>query len=235
MPSTISIRSYSRQKVKHTHDFHQIVLPLRGVINIEVGQFKGKVAPGECVVIKAHSLHHFTAEAQARFVVADMPTLPANISLSTSPAFSINSPLLHYLRFIESQLEYQVNRDIENICYQNFFALLGEQRPLKQVEHRIRAVLEYIDAHITHVMPIAALAKIACLSPTQFKKLFKVQLGITPMQYVIKLRMEKAQALIIHTDYPTQIIAEQVGYSDYAAFSRRFTQHFGLPPSKITN
>ncbi|MFT2093044.1 helix-turn-helix domain-containing protein [Paraglaciecola sp. 2405UD69-4] len=233
MPSTLSIRSYSRQKVKHTHDFHQIVLPLRGVIEIEVGEFNGKVAPGECVVIKAQSLHHFTAKSEARFVVADMSILPANIDGSHSTAFAINGPLLHYLKFVEAQLEYQVNSDLEDICYQTFFALLSEQRPLKQVEHRIRAALEYIDKNIASPLSVPQLATIACLSPTQFKKLFKQQLELTPMQYLINQRMEKAQALLIHTDYPPQQVAEQVGYTDYTAFSRRFSLHFGLSPSKL--
>lgn len=234
MPNTLSIRSYSRQKVKHSHDFHQIVLPLRGVICIEVNEFNGKVSPGECVVIKAKSLHHFTAETQARFVVADMSNLPNNIIKSTSTVFSISAPLIQYLSFVEAQLEHQVNTHLESMCYKILFTLLEEQRLSKQIDSRIQNVVEHIDSHITDLLSIDALAQKACLSPTQFKKLFKLQLGTTPMQYVINLRMKKAQALLIHTDYPSQLVAERVGYNDYTAFSRRFTQHFGLPPSKIS-
>ncbi|MEP0174323.1 MAG: AraC family transcriptional regulator [Paraglaciecola sp.] len=235
MQNTLSIRSYSRQKVKHSHGFHQVVLPLRGVIHLEIDKYKGKVAPGECVVITALSLHQFTAETQARFVVADLTELPKNIATDQSSVFAINAPLLHFLSFVESQLQHQVNKELEHMCFNTLFALLGEQRQVKQIDQRLQNVIEHIDTHISDVMPIEALAQIACLSPTQFKKLFKAQLGIPPMQHVIKMRMEKAQALLIHTDSPPHIIAEQVGYSDYTAFSRRFTQHFGLPPSKISN
>ena len=234
MQNTLSIRSYSRHKIRHLHDFNQIVLPLRGVININVEGFNGKVAPGECVVIKAQQVHHFTANSEARFIVADMRDLPENISTSDSSVFSINLPLLRFLSFVEAQLEHQVNQELEQICYDTFWALLSEQKLFKQIEHRIRAVIEYIEAHIVEPLPIEKLAHLACLSPTQFKKRFKEQIGITAIQYVIKLRMEKAQALLIHTDYPIQMVAEQVGYTDYTAFSRRFAQHFGLPPSKIS-
>ncbi|POF56904.1 AraC family transcriptional regulator, partial [Vibrio vulnificus] len=50
------------------------------------------------------------------------------------------------------------------------------------------------------------------------------------LQYITALRMEKAKALLTHTDLPVQRVAEQVGYSDLSAFSRRFSRHFGLSP-----
>ena len=74
---------------------------------------------------------------------------------------------------------------------------------------------------------------VAFLSETQLKKLFKQQTGFTIMKYVTKLRMEKAQALLTHTDYPLQIIGEKVGYKELSAFSRVFSQHIGLSPSNF--
>ena len=56
---------------------------------------------------------------------------------------------------------------------------------------------------------------------------------MTVMKYVTKLRMEKAQALLTHTDYPLQIIGEKVGYKELSAFSRKFSQYFGLSPTKF--
>jgi transcriptional regulator GlxA family with amidase domain len=235
MLNTLSIRSYSHHKVGHSHPFHQLVLPLRGVINIDIDGFTGKVTPSKCVVIKKGIEHHFTADTQARFVVADMDELPDNLSLSSSIAYSVSQPLLRFLSFVEAQLEYQVNRELERISYLIFFELMSQQILFKQLNHRIRDAVEFIESHITEELPISRLAKVSCLSPTQFKKLFKEQVGLTAAQYVTKFRMEKAQALLIHTDYPLQIVAEQVGYTDLTAFSRRFSQHFGLSPSKVSH
>jgi len=53
------------------------------------------------------------------------------------------------------------------------------------------------------------------------------------MKYVTKLRMEKAQALLTHTDYPLPFIGEKVGYKEPSAFSRKFSQYFGLSPIKF--
>jgi AraC-like DNA-binding protein len=230
--NTLSIRSYSRQKKGHSHCFHQLVLPIRGVIDIEVGSFKGRVRPRECVVVKLGEIHHFSAETEARFVVADLDSLPEHIVNSNTIVFSVTPPLMHFLNFIEEQLKYQVNKDIEKLMNDTFYHLLVEQPVLKQFDHRIRNVLEYIESHLSQVLSIDKLSNVAYLSPTQFKKLFKEQINLTVNQYITHLRMEKAQALIRHTDYPIQIVAEAVGYTDHTAFSRRFSKHFGLAPSK---
>ncbi len=234
MPNHLSIRSYSRLRRGHSHPFHQLVLPLRGVINIELGNYSGKVAPGECVVIPEGELHHFTANTEARFVVADMDVLPAPLINSPLAAFSINRPLMQFLRFIEAQLEYQINLQLEQSMFSTFTLLLAEQRPLPQIDQRIQQVLQYIADNLAEKVVISTLAGVACLSETQLKKLFREQMGQTVMQYVTRVRMDKARALLQHTDYPVQLIAEQVGYTDLSAFSRRFSACFGLTPTQFS-
>jgi AraC-like DNA-binding protein len=234
MQNHLSIRSYNRQRKGHFHHYHQMVLPLRGVINIELATYAGKVAPGEAVVIRQGQMHHFTANQEAKFVVTDMLDLPENIVESESLVFSIAPPLMSYLSFIEKQLENQVNPQLEQAMFNTFVLLLEQQDHFRQVDHRIRLAVEYILENIAENLTIETLAKVACLSPTQFKKVFTQQLGLSVTKYVTKERMEKAKALLIHTDYPIQLIAEQVGYADLSAFSRRFSQCYGLSPSAFS-
>lgn len=121
MQNLLSIRSYSTKPTSHSHHFDQLVLLLRGVINIRVGSFNGKVAPGECVIVKAQEEHLFTAESEARFVVADMHNLPSNLSSSQCTVFAINTSLISYLNFIENQLEHQINASLEVAMFETFF------------------------------------------------------------------------------------------------------------------
>lgn len=234
MLNHLSIRAYSRDRRGHAHDYHQLVLPLRGVINLELSGFSGKVLPGECVVIRSGEMHHFTANEEARFVVADMSELPDTLMQSNGILFSITTPLMSYLSFIEKQLEHQLNQELEHIMFSTFVLLLEQQSQLRKVDQRIRSVLEFIAEHYASRLSIDTLANVACLSPTQFKKLFKQQMGLTALQYLTRERMEKAQALLLHTDYPIQIVAERVGYSDAASFSRRFSEYFGLSPREFS-
>ncbi|MFY8327222.1 helix-turn-helix domain-containing protein [Pseudoalteromonas sp. ZZD1] len=233
MKNLLSIRSYSTKPTRHSHHFNQLVLPLRGVINIFVGDFNGKVAPSECVVVKANEEHLFTADTEARFVVVDMKNLPLNISSSHCIVFAINSSLKSYLTFIENQLENKVNAELEQAMFEMFSLLLAEQPLLPKVDDRIGTAISFIEQNIAEQLHIKRLAESAFLSETQFKKLFKQQTNMTVMKYVTKLRMEKAQALLTHTDYPLSIIGEKVGYKEPSAFSRKFSQYFGLPPNKF--
>ncbi|WP_339721223.1 AraC family transcriptional regulator [uncultured Paraglaciecola sp.] len=234
MQNHLSIRSYNRQRKGHVHNFQQLVLPLRGVINIELEAYSGKVAPGECVVIKQGQMHHFTANQEAKFVVADLLELPESFLSTDNLVFSITPPLISFLGFIEKQLENQVNPKLEQSMFDTFVLLLEEQQQFRQLDHRIRLVVEYVLENIAENLSVETLAKVACLSQTQFKKVFTQQVGLSVSKHITKERMEKAKALLMHTDYSIQIIAEQVGYADLSAFSRRFSQYYGLSPSEFS-
>lgn len=234
MPSVLSVRAYSRVKQGHSHHFHQLVLPLRGSINLALKHFEGRVVAGECIVIQAGAHHSFTADSEAKFIVADLNDLPINLDQAQSFIFRINEPLSAFLDFVELQLKYQVNQSLEKKIVDTFYGLLAEQTLTKQYDWRIKNVVDLISDNLAHPYTIAELANIACLSPTQFKKLFKAQTGQTTMQFLGTLRMTKAQALLKHTDLPVSLVAEAVGYENSAAFSRRFSAFFGMAPSSLS-
>lgn len=234
MPNCLTIRSYSKQKHHHSHDYHQLVLPVEGAIAIRVADFQGKVTVGECVVIRAGEEHQFSAEEAARFIVADMDILPTNMTLAAYSVFSITPPLLSYLFYVKAQLEFQVDGAMEQALLNMFYQLLERQTFHGRHDQRIHLVQSYIADHLAEHLTLDELAAIAYLSPTQFKKRFKQETGMTTFQYITQQRMLKAKALLTHTDLPVHRIEESVGYQDLSAFSRRFSVHFGLSPRALT-
>lgn len=231
MLDALCIRSYSTKPTNHSHDYYQLVLPLRGVIVIKVGSFSGRVAAGECVVVRKHEAHLFNANPEALFVVADMSELPENINFFDGTVFTISKSLSCYLSFIEAQLQLQLNAELERSMYKTFYLLLAEQELLPKLDSRIVSAMRYIQENLQETLTINLLAKVACLSGTQLKFLFKKQTGLTINSYITKLRMEKAQAVLRHTDFTVQLVGEMVGYPELSAFSRKFTQYFGFPPT----
>lgn len=234
MQNSLSIRSYTKQSRTHLHDYHQLVLPTQGVIQIEIPTYQGNVAVGECVVIRKGQEHHFRADEAARFVVADMTDLPDNLAASMEQVFATNAPLQSFLMFVEKQLAHQVHPSIEATLFSLFTQLLNEQNLNVHMDLRIRRAQAYILDHLAEPLSITYLADIAHLSPTQFKKLFKENTHLSPLNYITEQRMERAKALLIHSDNPIRLVAEQVGYTDFSAFSRRFKQHFGMSPSALS-
>lgn len=69
------------------------------------------------------------------------------------------------------------------------------------------------------------------------RKLFRKEMGITPLEYLTKLRMKKAETMLgamWTKDYSVAEIAQLCGYDDALYFSRVFKKHFGCSPSMYT-
>lgn len=231
MNNSLSIRAYTKQLQSHIHHrHHQLVLPVQGCIVIDMVSYKGKVTVGECVVVPSGTEHGFKADEAARFIVADLTTLPAHLLESGLAVFSISPPLMSFLLFVEKQLQHQVDSGIEHSILDVFSMLLSQQRATHTLDKQMRIVQGWINEHLEQPISIDTLSALACLSPTQFKKRFKASFSMSAQQYISGLRMEKAKALLAHTDLPVQLVAEKVGYGDLSAFSRRFSVYTGLSP-----
>lgn len=226
----ISIRSYTKTSQSHSHKYHQLVLPLHGAIELAVGSFSGLATVGDCIRITAGEIHTFKADKNARFVVVDTDILPENIINSPSEIIKINTPLLTFIQFIESQLNHQIHPKIESASFTLFYDILSQQPFSNNRDKRLNKVLSYINENLANEISNTQLAKIACLSITQFKKVFKENISTTTQQYITQQRMNKAKTLLTHTDAPIAIVAEQVGYQSSSAFARKFKMYFGSSP-----
>jgi len=78
---------------------------------------------------------------------------------------------------------------------------------------------------------IDALAKQSGMSRTVFAERFAELVGIPPMHYIAKWRMQVASELLIGSNATLASIAADIGYESDAAFSRAFKRLFGVPPS----
>jgi AraC-like DNA-binding protein len=68
------------------------------------------------------------------------------------------------------------------------------------------------------------------ISYTSFRRLFKAHTSLAPNQYLLEMRLRKAQRLLINTTLPIQVIAEECGFENSFYFSRFFKQRTRLAP-----
>ncbi len=97
---------------------------------------------------------------------------------------------------------------------------------------KINVILQYIEEHLSEQMTIEVLAKLVHLHPNYFIQVFKTMLGISPIAYINKKRMDTAQNLLLTSDYTVSDIAERMGM-DPPYFSRLFKKLTGLSPSEF--
>ncbi|WP_155701074.1 helix-turn-helix domain-containing protein [Paenibacillus psychroresistens] len=96
---------------------------------------------------------------------------------------------------------------------------------------RINTVLSYIDEHLADRMKIDELADQLHFHPKYFIQLFKSSIGVSPIVYITKKRMEKAQQLLMQGEISITDIASQVGMDLYY-FSHTFRKFMGLSPTE---
>ena len=97
---------------------------------------------------------------------------------------------------------------------------------------RIKPALDYMTQNYDKSMSNDELAKIADMSTIYFRKIFTETMGIAPIQYLHKLRIEKAKNML-KSDYgKISDIALTVGYANVYHFSKMFKSHTGVSPSE---
>jgi AraC family transcriptional regulator len=108
----------------------------------------------------------------------------------------------------------------------------GQLERLDLPPHRLRAALEYIEAHLNEDVSLEAIAAAANLSVFRFARGFRKATGQPPHQYVIGRRMERAKALLRSSDAAIGEIARRVGFSSQSHFTAVFTRRCGVPPAR---
>jgi AraC family transcriptional regulator len=96
---------------------------------------------------------------------------------------------------------------------------------------RLRQVQEYIQAHLGQPITLAELAAVACLSAYHFCRVFRHSTGLSPNQYVIQQRLERARRLLCGGQLSVAQVATEVGYQNPSHFAQLFHRHIGCAPA----
>ena len=97
--------------------------------------------------------------------------------------------------------------------------------------HILHRVMEYIDSNLTEALRMEELADIASLSEYRFAHNFKTATGISPHQYVINQRIERAKRILRETDLSVVETAYSVGCQSLSRFNSLFRRQSGVTPS----
>ncbi|NJP20220.1 MAG: helix-turn-helix transcriptional regulator [Hydrococcus sp. CRU_1_1] len=95
---------------------------------------------------------------------------------------------------------------------------------------KLQRVIDYINAHLDRDLSLHELAAIVQISSHYFVQLFKQSTGITPHQYVIQCRIERAKQLLMKRGAIVADVARIVGFVDQSHFHRHFKRLVGITP-----
>ncbi len=239
-------QSFKSQEFKpHFHDDYSIGIITDGHQKLHLGNDRELVTKGQIRVINPRQLHFVDKACEWSY---------ANIIIPKEDIFEM-ARHLYQKDFNESI--YFKNRIDQRGLVEKFVALYGrldksldfEERyiefieallrdfsiygePKRQHSGNVHRVLEYIDAHVLEEIRLDALSAIAGVSKYHVIKLFKAKIGLTPHQYIMRLRVNEAVRLIAK-GMPFSEIAYGCGFSDQSHFIKEFKAIYGFTPSRF--
>jgi AraC family transcriptional regulator len=96
--------------------------------------------------------------------------------------------------------------------------------------HAFRQVVQYIDDNLTSKMRLVELASVAGVSRFHFVKLFRNTIGLTPMAYIERTRVRRAQQMLRRHELSIAEVASVLGFFDQSHFARCFRTWIGVGP-----
>lgn len=157
------------------------------------------------------------------------------------------SPILMKLR--ELSLDFDFNKsEIAEQYYFLYCALVKSQTSLnkeilkvdalrlstkKELFKRLNIAYDYILSRYKYNVTLEEIAEITCLNQYYLLRQFKKYFGITPHQFLLKLRFNEAFKLLTETNKSATDICSELGFGDLAAFSKAFKKKFSVSPQNF--
>lgn len=128
---------------------------------------------------------------------------------------------------IENALHFGTSlKELEDYLIQ-FAVRKPERIPREGFSAMIKNICDYMDAHFSEQISVESVGEAFNRTPNYISSKFKREVGKSFTDYLIELRIQKAVSMLKYSDIPISEIAEKVGFSSYAYFSRTFRKHTG--------
>ena len=120
---------------------------------------------------------------------------------------------------------------LKEICKQVIGCISGKRNNISK--HKVVVAEDYIIGNYSNeTLSVNDVCQHLQMSPSYFGTIFKKHTGETLIEYLTRIRVEKAMELLKYTDLKTYEIADKTGYRDPHYFSLIFKKKVGLSPTE---
>jgi len=99
--------------------------------------------------------------------------------------------------------------------------------------HRVAGVVRYLSENFGERLSIEDIAQHAGMSPSSLHQKFREVTGMSPLQYLKKIRLHHARTAMVEQGLNAREAGYRVGYGNPSQFSREFKRMFGVPPAQL--
>jgi AraC-like DNA-binding protein len=218
----------------HSHPFHELIAPVRGIIHVVINGRPQAFGPGTILLYPPGVTHEEWSDLDALesyFLSFRCPGLRSTDLLTAEDPDGRIRQMLRWL-FQDQQSFKRSGEDVRQAYVQIILALFQHSRqPLE--EGWVQRVREYIRHHLRSPLSLTELACEAGLSRFHFVREYRKLTGRTPMADTRFIRADFARELILTTNLPLKEIAPAAGLGNEYSLSRVFHRLFKMPPGEF--
>lgn len=245
----LDISKNNDASVEHSHDFYELIAVINGTGTHTINGVTFRVMPGDIFLINYGDKHFFTPDKDddsfrwlnciwtPAFITVTDPILLKTKKYNDKFTLSISNNLIEML----NEYNLKQSQHVEIIKYQLYALLLklkrlaGEDNTISYSErHRkslIKMAINYINEHYKEQINLNDIANHLTISQVYLCKLFKEEMKMGAIQYLRKVRVDKAILVLMTTEKTIQEISEEVGFSDVKSFFSAFKAQMGVTPA----
>lgn len=120
---------------------------------------------------------------------------------------------------------------LESILYEIFIPNI--QQAAMSSDDKILKLVRYMEQRVGKKIKLEELAALVFLTPGQVSHIFKEEVGISPIEYFIRLKIDAACYLLSKNDFKNREVSEMLSFSDEFHFSKVFKQKTGISPKQF--
>lgn len=227
----MDLRSYHTESHSHAHDFAQLVLPLSGSMELEVGTYSGVLNENMGVYIAPNEQHCFAGSKKNLFLVVDLRARN-HLYENSSHGFKLTQSVKKLMQFTQHYLTTQEGDFFADSLINQLIFYFAMQSFSPEVDQTVIRAKNWMDRYFSDAVDVNKVAKHCYLSVSQLQRRFKRVMGYSLAEYWRSQKLYHAKRLLSLTSISIEAIAFEVGYENLSAFSRRFSQVFGESPAQ---
>lgn len=232
-----------KNQVIHVEEIGPIVHEEKSILNYDLMPLMNKVTIGDFAGVKEELVQledHLFSQRSSHPQVIDLQILDMLTTLARAAIQGGAKPK----EVFSIHLQYsQELKQVETMSEMKQWFAVAVEKLLEQVlqshnEQTLRAVqkaISYIDSHFHQHITLEEISEFVSLSPNYFSNMFKKATGLSFIEYVSKLRIEKSKELLMDLNWTVYQIALEIGYNDSRYFSRVFKSVVGKTPTQYRN
>ncbi len=221
----------------HSHHNFELVYYVSGVGKTQIGKTNHDYGPGQFSVIPPNLKHDEYRYADTKVVFIcffhDNQAIPLREGLWEDTAdglvLSLLNGIMNELTGKKLLFEQKINAILHQLIVE--IARLSGSAQRNQTDPKIDYAKKLFDQYGSDRFDLPGLAKQLGYSYDHFRHIFKDATGYSPMQYIVRSRMEQAKRLLSGTDQPITSVAGNCGFSNPSQFNMMFKKETGLTPS----